>query len=58
MIGFAYPDLFLLLLLPLLVYYLAPSLKGMHGDALRVTFIKDLMAIVNKTGTLGGVVGV
>ena len=55
MIGFAYPDLFLLLLLPLLLYYLAPSLKGMHGDALRVTFIKDLMTIVNKTGTLGGV---
>ena len=54
MIGFAYPDLFLLLLLPLLVYYLAPSLKGLHGDALRVTFIKDLMAVVNKTGIQGG----
>lgn len=50
MIGFAHPDLFLLLLLPLLVAYFLPPVRGLHGDALRVTFIKDLAAVAGKAG--------
>lgn len=53
MIKLAYPELGLLLLcLPALVYYFLPSVKGVHGDALRVPFLKDLKAITLKSGSL------
>ena len=53
MIQFAYPEFGLLLLcLPALVYYFLPPLKGVHGDALRVPFLKDLQAITLKAGGL------
>lgn len=52
MIIFAYPYMFLLLVLPLFVRYLLPTLKGMHGDALRVPFLKEISAINLKSGKL------
>jgi len=53
MIRLAYPELGLLLLcLPALVYYFLPPVKGVHGDALRVPFLKDLKAITLKSGSL------
>ena len=45
MIVFAYPIAFLLLLIPFLIYFLTPAIKGMHGEALRVPFISDLKRI-------------
>ena len=52
MIIFACPYMFLLLFLPLLVHYLLPVLKGMHGDALRVPFLKEISAINLRSGKL------
>lgn len=45
MIVFTYPYLWLLLLLPLVVYYLLPPVKGIYGDALKVPFVKDFARI-------------
>ena len=45
MIIFAYPLAFALLLLPFLIYFLTPAVKGMHGEALKVPFIADLKRI-------------
>ena len=45
MIVFAYPKLFLLLLLPLLFFAIIPAKKRQLGDALRVPFLNDLKSI-------------
>ena len=50
MIEFVYPYMWFLLVLPLLVHYLLPIAKGVHGDALQVTFLKDLSNIKLKSG--------
>lgn len=50
MIEFAFPYALFLLLLPWLVYYLLPPMKGMYGDALKVPFIADLKRISIKSG--------
>ena len=42
---FAYPQMFWLLLLPFLFRAVLPAVKGLHGDALRVPFIGDLVKI-------------
>lgn len=49
---FAYPYAFLLLLLPFLWRVLLPAVKGLHGDALRVPFFKDIEKIAIKSGEL------
>ena len=51
MIQFAYPELWVLIVLPIIVYYLLPPLKGIHGDALRIPFLKDLKSIKSQNGT-------
>ena len=58
MIHIAYPLMFLLLLLPFVVHYLFSPLKGMHGDALHVPFLKDLANINLKSGSVWGQVNV
>ena len=52
---FAYPQMFWLLLLPFLLRAVLPAVKGLHGDALRVPFIGDLVKINLKSGGLWGV---
>ena len=52
MMNFAYPYLWLLVLLPPIIYYLLPVIKGVHGDALRIPFLKDLLNIKNKSGSI------
>lgn len=47
---FAYPLMFWLLLLPFVIRYLLPAVKGLHGDALKIPFIKDLEKISIKSG--------
>ena len=54
---FAYPYLFLLLAVPFILYFLLPAARGLHGDALRVPFLKDIQNINIKSGgfwTMGG----
>jgi Ca-activated chloride channel family protein len=48
MIIFAYPEMFWLFLLPLCFYFFLPKIGGLHGDAIRVPFIKDLQSIKIK----------
>ena len=45
MIEFRYPFMIVLLLLPFLVRYLLPVVRGMYGDALKVPFVKDFTQI-------------
>lgn len=52
MTGFAYPYLWGLLLLAPVVYYLLPPAKGLHGDALRVTFLNDLETVNLRSGRI------
>ena len=49
MITLAFPYAFALLILPWLVYYLLPAVKGLYGDALRIPFIADLKNINIKS---------
>ena len=49
---FAFPYAFLLILLPFIWRFLWPAAKGLHGDALKIPFIKDLEKISIKSGTL------
>ena len=56
---FLYPQMFWLLFLPLVVYFIFPKVRGLHGEALRVPFIDDLKNIKQKSehlhaGSLGG----
>lgn len=46
---FAYPQMFWLLLLPIVFYFILPKTKGALGSALRVPFIDDLKEIKSKT---------
>ena len=52
MISFAYPSAFFLLLLPFIIYYILPEARGVHGDALRITFLQDLNRINILSGGL------
>jgi len=52
MIELAYPQMFLLLLLPLLLYIFLPPFKGLHGDALRVPFLHDISLIKLQSGSI------
>ena len=52
MIVFAYPLAFLLLILPFVIYFLTPAVKGMHGAALKVPFIADLKRIAISSGNI------
>lgn len=45
MISFAYPHMFLLLIVPFFVFSFLPKIKGLHGDAIRIPFINDLKNI-------------
>ena len=49
MIILLYPWMLALLLLPPIVHLLLPPVKGMHGDALRVPFFKDLLKITSSS---------
>ena len=42
---FEYPELFLLLFLPFVFYIFLPQVRGLHGDAIRVPFLKDIKNI-------------
>ena len=53
MIQFACPAAFLLLVLPFIIRVLLPAVKGLHGDALRVPFLKDLQKISKEAGEAG-----
>ena len=50
MIVFACPLAFWLLVLPFMIYFLTPAVKGMQGDALRIPFIADLKRIAVNAG--------
>lgn len=52
MIVFLYPWALLLLLLPLVIRKMFPPVKGMHGDALRVPFLKEVAQINLRSGSL------
>ena len=55
---FAYPSAVFLLILPLIVRYVFPAVKGLHGDALKIPFIADLNKISLKAGGVwGGTLG-
>lgn len=54
MMQFACPLAFAALLLPLIVWYAVPAAKGLHGDALRVPFLRDLVKINLKSGSIWG----
>ena len=47
---FAYPQMFWLLLLPFIFRAILPAVRGLHGDALRVPFLKDIERINIKAG--------
>lgn len=49
---FAYPQMFWLLLLPIIFYLALPKAKGTLGKALRVPFIDDLKEIKHKASHL------
>ncbi|MBQ9035793.1 MAG: VWA domain-containing protein [Alphaproteobacteria bacterium] len=52
MIVFAYPWLFLLALLPLVIYFLWSPAKKMYGDALKVPFVAELAEIKSNSGSV------
>ena len=54
MISILYPWAFLLLFAPIVVYHLFKPIKGMHGDALRVPFVKEVAKINIISGSLWG----
>ena len=45
MIEFAYPNFLWLMLLPVCVYYILPSVHRMYGDALKVPFVRDIAEV-------------
>ena len=49
---FAYPMVFFLLLLPFIIRFFLPVVKGLHGDALKIPFITDLEKISIKSGSI------
>ena len=52
MIVFAYPLMFLLLIVPFACYYFLPAVKGLYGEALKVPFLDDLKRISISSGSL------
>lgn len=48
---FAQPLFFWLLILPFIFRLLIPAMRGLHGDALRVPFLKDIEQINIKSGS-------
>ncbi len=61
MMYFTYPYLFALVLLPFLLVFILPAIKGMHGDAIRFPFMAEIKLIkvssvwsANKTDKLYG----
>lgn len=48
MMRFLYPEMFWLLLLPLLIFWGMPKVKRMHGDAIKIPFLQDLKNIKQK----------
>ena len=46
---FVYPEAFWLLIVPFVIYFLLPKVRGLHGKALRVPFIDDLKSIKQKS---------
>lgn len=48
---FAQPQFFWLLILPFIFRLLIPAMRGLHGDALRVPFLKDIEQINIKSGS-------
>ena len=57
MIIFAYPWMFVAVLLPFAVYFLWPAAKKMYGDALRVPFTADIAEIKNNSGGMADLFG-
>lgn len=52
---FAYPYVFVLLILPILIFVIIPPMRKIEDDALRVPFIDDLINIKNSSkGSLQG----
>lgn len=49
---FLYPEMFFLLLVPLIIFFLLPKVSGLHGNALKVPFLADLKNIKNKANNL------
>lgn len=49
MTTFEYPQFFWLLLFPFAVFFLFPKARGVHGDALKVPFLKDIKYIQAKS---------
>jgi len=49
---FAYPWVFVLLLLPFVWRKVVPMVKGLHGDALKIPFIADLEKISIESGSV------
>ena len=49
---FAAPELFWLLVLPFVVYFIFPSIKNLYSNALRVPFVHDLKNIQSKSEKL------
>ncbi|MBP5697974.1 MAG: VWA domain-containing protein [Alphaproteobacteria bacterium] len=52
MTRFLYPEAFILLVLPFVIFWFLPRVKGLHGDALRIPFLNDLKNINNKATKL------
>ena len=52
MIILLYPWFLILLLLPFVCHHILPPVKGVHGDALRVPFLKDIAKINILSGSL------
>ena len=50
MTNFLYPQMFLLIFLPFIIRSFLPGIKGLHGDALRTPFLKDIAEINTKFG--------
>ena len=46
---FAYPYVFVLLILPILIFVIIPPMRKIEDDALRVPFIDDLINIKNSS---------
>ena len=49
---FVYPEAFWLLVVPFVIYFLLPKVRGLHGEALKVPFIDDLKSIKQKSERL------
>lgn len=47
---FANPEMFWLLILPLVFRFVLPAAGGLHGDALRIPFLRDIEQISLKSG--------